>query len=317
VQLLVAPAAFPGDLRASAVAAAIGRGLEAAGLEPPDLCPVADGGEGTLEVLLTRLGGETAGARVAGPDGRPRSVGFGLLEGGATALVEAAAPTAGPAAPDPGAGSRGAGELILAARDAGAEVVVVAAGGRVPADGGAGAIAAIEAGGGLGGVRLIVLCDVGTPSEVAAEPEAAGPGGGGGVRAKPLRKRSTGAGGGLAGGLGAAFGADLRPGAAFVLDALDFDRRMRAAWAVVAGAGRLDRSALGGGVLGEVATRARQAGVPAHAIVGISALDRFDARILDLQEILTARGPAELVAAGGELARRLAGPARRSGTLNH
>jgi glycerate kinase len=70
-------------------------------------------------------------------------------------------------------------------------------------------------------------------------------------------------------------------------------------------------------VLGEVATRARQAGVPAHAIVGISALDRFDARILDLQEILTARGPAELVAAGGELARRLAGPARRSGTLNH
>ncbi|MCA1689316.1 MAG: glycerate kinase, partial [Actinobacteria bacterium] len=230
--------------------------------------------------------------------------------------------------------SGGAGELILAARDAGAELVVVAAGGRVPPDGGAGAIAAIEAGGGLGGTRLVVLCDVRTPFELAAEPEAAGPGGGGGLRAKLLQKGTmdglaellprdprgrihTGAGGGLAGGLWAAFGAALRPGAPFVLEALDFDRRMRAAWAVVVGVGRLDRSSLEGRVAGEVAIRARQAGVPAHAIVGACVLDRFDARILDLQEILTARDPAELVAAGAELARRLAGPARRSGGPNH
>jgi len=55
--VLVSPDAFKGTLRASEVAGAIGRGLERAGLHPPDLCPVADGGEGTLEVLLTALGG--------------------------------------------------------------------------------------------------------------------------------------------------------------------------------------------------------------------------------------------------------------------
>ncbi len=61
--LLVAPDSFKGTMRAARVAACIGAGLERAGLAPPDLCPVADGGEGTLEVLLTALGGETAAPR--------------------------------------------------------------------------------------------------------------------------------------------------------------------------------------------------------------------------------------------------------------
>src|SRR4051794_41631400 len=73
--VLVAPAPFGGDLRAPVVAAAIGRGLEAAGLRPPDLCPLAGGGAGTIEVLLPALGGETAD-------------GFALVEDGGTALVE-------------------------------------------------------------------------------------------------------------------------------------------------------------------------------------------------------------------------------------
>src|ERR671939_189355 len=62
--VLVAPDSFKGTFRATQVAGAVGRGLERAGLMPPDLCPVADGGEGTLEVVLTALGGETAAARV-------------------------------------------------------------------------------------------------------------------------------------------------------------------------------------------------------------------------------------------------------------
>ncbi|MGI8801959.1 MAG: glycerate kinase, partial [Solirubrobacteraceae bacterium] len=127
MQLLVAPAAFSGTLRASVVAAAIGQGLEAAGLEPPDLCPVADGGPGTLEILLARLGGETAAGRVSSPDGRPVDVGFALLEDGSTALLEAAA------AGSDRADTRAVGELILAAVAAEAEVVLVAAGGPVPA----------------------------------------------------------------------------------------------------------------------------------------------------------------------------------------
>src|SRR3954463_14775412 len=89
--VLVAPDSFKGTFRATQVAGAIGRGLERAGLMPPDLCPVADGGEGTLEVLLTALGGETAAARVSDPLGREVQAGFALLEDGATALVEAAA----------------------------------------------------------------------------------------------------------------------------------------------------------------------------------------------------------------------------------
>jgi glycerate kinase len=307
VQLLVAPAAFQGTLRASVVAAAIGRGLEAAGLEPPDLCPVADGGEGTLEVLLGRLGGETAGARVCDPSGRPLDVGFALLGDGSTALVEVAAasgrhlPRVDPAE----AGTRGAGELIVAAAAAGAEVVLVACGGAVVADGGAGALAAIEEAGGLGRARLVALCDVRTPFELA------GPGLDRLARSLPRDPRGrmlTGAGGGLAGGLWAAAGAELRAGAPFVLEALEFDRRMRAAWAVVTGEGRLDRSTLDGKIVAEVATRARQAGVPAHAIVGEDALDRFDARILDLQEILTGSTRPEIEAAGRLLAERLAGP---------
>src|SRR3954471_17161547 len=73
--VLVAPAPFGAELRAPVVAAAIGRGLEAAGLRPPDLCPLAGGGAGTIEVLLPALGGETAEGFVLVEDGGagPRS----------------------------------------------------------------------------------------------------------------------------------------------------------------------------------------------------------------------------------------------------
>jgi glycerate kinase len=113
----------------------------------------------------------------------------------------------------------------------------------------------------------------------------------------------TGAAGGLSGGLWARFGASLVPGAAFVLDLLDFDRRMRKARAVVTGEGRLDQQSLAGKAVSEVATRARQAGVPCHAIVGKRRLDAFGARILDLQAVLEAGAPRTLTSAG----RRLAG----------
>ena len=63
--------------------------------------------------------------------------------------------------------TRGTGELIVAAAAAGAAVVLVAAGGSATTDGGAGAIAAIEEAGGLQGTALVVLCDVRTPFELA------------------------------------------------------------------------------------------------------------------------------------------------------
>ena len=112
----------------------------------------------------------------------------------------------------------------------------------------------------------------------------------------------TGAAGGLAGGLWAAFGAELVPGASFVLDAVAFDARMRAARAVVTGEGRLDDQSLAGKAVSEVATRSRQAGVPCHAIVGSRGLDSFGARILDLGIVLEAGTERQLERAGQELA---------------
>ena len=87
-----------------------------------------------------------------------------------------------------------------------------------------------------------------------------------------------------------------------LLDSLDFDSRMRAAGAVVVAASRLRESTLDGSAAFEIATRARQGGVPAFAITAESRLDAFDARILDLQSIIEASDPRSLTAAGRKLA---------------
>ena len=218
--------------------------------------------------------------------------------------------------------SRGTGELIAAAVDAGAAVVLVAAGGSATTDGGAGAIEAIEEAGGLRGARLVVLtrrahpvrggrsrcsprrrAQIRTPSSGcrAAWPRLA--------RKLPRDPRGvpgSGAAGGLAGGLWAKFGARLEPGAPFVLGALGFDERMRAARVVVVGEGRLDWSTMHGKAVFEIATRARQGGVPCHAIVGEDGLDLMGHRIMDLQTVTAASTVAELEAAGEALAERLA-----------
>jgi glycerate kinase len=83
---------------------------------------------------------------------------------------------------------------------------------------------------------------------------------------------------------------------------LDFDARMQRARAVIVGERRLDERTLEGSAAFEIATRARQGGVPAYAVTAENGLDRFDARILDLQLILVASTPRALAAAGAKLA---------------
>ena len=123
--VLVAPDSFKGTFNAAQVAGAIGRGLERAGLMPPDLCPVADGGEGTLDALLPQLGGELSRAsRCAGPLGEPVRTGFGLVEDGGTAIVEMAMASGLGLVPEDerdawNASTYGTGELIAAAAQAG------------------------------------------------------------------------------------------------------------------------------------------------------------------------------------------------------
>ncbi len=86
-----------------------------------------------------------------------------------------------------------------------------------------------------------------------------------------------------------------------LLDALDFEARMRRARALVVVAERLEPSTLAGSLTFEISTMARQAGVPAYAVTGENDLDLFGARILDLQLIIQARSPAALRAAGRTL----------------
>ena len=325
--VLVAPDSFKGTLTATQVAKAVGRGLEDAG-RPVDLCPIADGGEGTLDALLRALDGERRTVVVSDPLGRPVEAEFGIGEAGrgkVVGIVEMASASGlglvDPAERDPFAASTfGTGQLIMAAVGAGADVVYLGAGGSATTDGGAGAIRAIEEQGGLGGAggaRIIVLTDVRTPFEDAAR--VFGPQKGAGpddvtkltrrlndearrLKRDPRGVPMTGAAGGLSGGLWAEFDAELVPGAQFVLDAVDFDRRMRVARAVVTGEGKLDQQSLAGKLVSEVATRARQGGVPCHAIVGTRELDSFGVRVLDLQAVFEASTPRQI----GAAARRLA-----------
>lgn len=101
-----------------------------------------------------------------------------------------------------------------------------------------------------------------------------------------------------------ALAADLCPMEGREPDA-ELDARMRAARALVIAAPRLDESTLLGSLPFELATRARQAGVPCYAVTRENALTPFDARILDLQVVIQARSRPALRQAGARLATML------------
>jgi glycerate kinase len=322
--MLVAPDSFKGTLSAAEVAHALGEGLREAGM-PADLCPVADGGEGTLDALCEAFDCELHTESVSDPLGRPVQASFGLgtrRDGRPVAVLECAAASGlGLVAREErdavAASTYGTGELIAHARRAGAELIYLGVGGSATTDGGDGAIQAIGEAGGLDGAQITVLCDVRTTFVGAAT--VFGPQKGADERTvallvhrleemaarlprDPRAVPMTGAAGGLSGGLWAMFGAELVPGAAFVLDAVRFDQRLRDARAVVTGEGKLDQQSLAGKLIAEIATRARQSGVPCHAVVGRRELDAFGARVLDLQLIIEAGTVDELRAAGRRLA---------------
>lgn len=320
LRALVAPDSFKGTFAAPEVAAALAAGLRSAGRAAEEL-PVADGGEGTMDVLLSALGGERRTVEASGPLGDPVAASFALIEDGRAAVVETAQASGLGLVPEHerdawAASTRGTGELIAAAVAAGAERVIVTVGGSATTDGGAGALAALSEA--AVEVELDVLCDVRTPFEQA--PRIFGPQKGAdpatvrrlerrlgelaaGFRRDPRGEPMTGAAGGLSGGLWAEHGARLRHGASFVLDAIGFDERMRASAFVVTGEGRIDRQTLEGKIVGEVATRCRQGGVTCHAVVGEIDLDPFAQRILDLASLTEATTLDELERAGRALVR--------------
>ena len=270
-----------------------------------------------MDALVRARGGSLDSARVTDPLGRPVDARYGVIDKG-TAVVEAAEAAGlsllSASELDPwSASSRGVGERVLAT---GASDVFVAVGGTATMDGGAGAVEVLREADFRG--RLTVICDVRTAWEDA--PRVFGPQkGADAAMVRRLERRfaslasrtprdprgeaMTGCAGGLSGGLWAWLGARLVPGAAFVLDEVGFDGHMRAARFVVTGEGRLDEQTLAGKLVGEVATRCRQAGVGCHAVVGENALDAFRIRLLDIASVQEAGDAAALKRAGRALAR--------------
>ena len=283
MQVLAAPDKFRGTLTAREAAAAIAAGAERAGWAAAEL-PLADGGEGTLDVL----GGGNRRTLVSGPLGEPIEAAWRLEEDG-TALIEAAQAcgltlAGGAEGNDPlRATSRGVGELVATAIAEGARRIVVCVGGVASTDGGAGALEALPS---PLPVPLDVACDVDArlldAADVFAPQKGAAP-----EQVRVLRERlarldvpdvpGSGAAGGLAGGL-AAIGARLCPGFDFVADRIALDQQLAEADLVVTGEGLLDATSFTGKVVGRVLERAGAAGIESLVIAGdIAAHSRIDA----------------------------------------
>lgn len=319
-RVLIAPDSFKGTFSAAEVAQALGEGFASAGIHA-DLCPLADGGEGTVTALVPL--GDQVLVDTVDPLGKPITAAYCLS--GNTAYVECAAAN-GLTLVDPedrdasAASTFGTGLLIADAFARTARRIVVACGGSATTDGGAGCLAAVDAAGGLGGVEVIVLTDVTVPFEDAAVWFAPQKGADADEVAAltqrlhetaallpkdPRRVDGSGAAGGLAGALWATYDAVIHPGAAYVLDALDVDARVRSSGLVVTGEGRIDEQTFHGKLVGEVAHRCRAAAVPCVAVVGKAQLAPGRALDLGLAEVVQASSRTELVDAARRLAPRL------------
>ncbi len=144
MRVVIAPDKFKGSLTALEAAEAMARGLSR--VDPCaeiDRVPMADGGEGTVAALVAATGGSYRTVTVTGPLGEPVVASFGLLGDGRTAVLEMASASGlwlvPPALRDPlRATTRGTGQLLLAALEAGARRVIVGIGGSATNDGGAG-----------------------------------------------------------------------------------------------------------------------------------------------------------------------------------
>jgi len=316
-RLLAAPDKFRGSLSAADAARAIADGAARAGWSAHEL-PLADGGEGTLDVL----GGGNRSSVVTGPLRRPVQACWRLADG--IAVVEMAKASGlllvgGCEGNDPvAATTRGTGELIAEALDRGAECVLVAVGGSATSDGGLGAVEVLRDLAPFD-VPVRVACDVETRFVDAAA--AYGPQKGAGpaeveILTARLHElvaryrdefgvdvslvRGGGAAGGLAGGL-AALGAELVPGFELVASAVGLDAALDGVDGVVTGEGLVDSTSFSGKVVGGVIARAAERGVRAFIVAGgvtpgvvlpvptVSLLDRFGAG-------LAWRDPEEAVA---------------------
>lgn len=293
---IACPDKFRGTLSAAAAAAAMARGLRTAGYEKVIELPLADGGEGTLEVIAVLRGGSSRITRVTGPLGDPVDAEWAMLPDG-TAIIEMAR-ASGRTLVDRArrdaleASTRGTGELIAAAIRGGAARVVVGVGGSATTDGGLAAVQALDWS--LGGVEVVVACDVRTEFLDAATifgPQKGASPAQVGLLTRRLEQLASvyrdrtgvdvttieggGAAGGLAGGL-AAIGAQIEPGFEAVADIVGLESLLESAALVVTGEGKLDATSFDGKVVGGVLEMATGFGVPHLGVIAGQVTD--DAR---------------------------------------
>ena len=285
MRVLAAADKFKGTASAAQICAAIGHACWALNIDCTEI-PMADGGEGTLDVL----GGPNRTTLVTGPLGHPVEAAWRLHRG--VAVIEMARASGltlagGPTKNDPlNATTQGVGELIDTALNAGAKKIIVCLGGSATTDGGLGALKAIGTPARLLAVDFLVACDVDTlftdAAKVFAPQKGATPAQVGMLtgRLEQLAQRyerdyginvaripGSGAAGGLAGGL-AALGAKLIPGFDIVAEENGFDEAVKEHDLVITGEGLLDDTSFDGKVVGSVLDYAQEAKKRTLAIVG-------------------------------------------------
>lgn len=295
MKVIIAPDSFKECLSSPQVAAAMADGARARWPEAQVVeLPLADGGEGTLEVLSSALGARPMKADVHDPLGRYIEARYACT--GSTAIIEVAQAVGlsllSPSERNPlKASSLGLGELLVAAYDEGCTRFVVGLGGTATCDGGAGMLRAP----GIERLRgtIELLCDVEAPfvgphgaARVFAPQKGASP-----EDVEVLEKRmlaqayalqvrtgvdvsalpGAGAAGGLAGALLACFGATIHPGIDRVLDLVHFDDALLGASLIITGEGKSDAQTLMGKVPMGVL---RHAGASLHTGAGADASGR-------------------------------------------
>lgn len=284
-KVVVAPDKFRGTASAKELTGWISEFFASRGCEVVGF-PMSDGGEGLLDVFA----GNIRRIEVTSADGKPIVASFKL--DGDLAIIESAAAAGltlvgGAQNNDPvAATTKGVGELIKAAMNAGAKRIIVGCGGSATTDGGLGAIQALEPVARLSGIVLDVAVDVQTYFENAAI-EFAFQKGASSAQVELLGRRlralaetyrnrfgvdvlgvsGLGAAGGLAGGL-AAIGGKVVPGFDLVAESTGFYEALDGADLVVTGEGYLDSQSFNGKVVGGVVGECARRSIPYLVIAG-------------------------------------------------
>jgi len=149
MNILISPNAFKNSLNAKSVALSLKEGLVQSGLNCNCVCfPIADGGDGTGDLIIDRFNGVVVEGLVSNPLGKKIRSSYGLIDNGKTAIIEMANASGinllQPIELNPlKANSYGTGEQIVSALNKGVKKIIVGMGGSATVDGGCGILKAL------------------------------------------------------------------------------------------------------------------------------------------------------------------------------